>query len=137
MTKIQSKIANFHFCFLCKVGLSVGTSQHPAPHRKSGTEVVIQVRKNSPTNVVSIFSHPGKPCGLCGDVAAGGISSAQEIYQRPRKCRQAQKTKMTNCCLCCLIITRQLTIYRSDTFPDQFKYETWSCSQFWNTSKDQ
>ena len=29
---------------LCKVGLSVGTSQHPAPHRKSGTEVVVQVK---------------------------------------------------------------------------------------------
>merc|ERR1719225_2358472 len=30
------------FAHKCQVGLSVGTSQHPAPHRKSGTEVVIQ-----------------------------------------------------------------------------------------------
>ena len=68
---------DFIIHYLCQVGLSVGTSQHPAPHRKSGTEVVIQVKFSlSMVQVLVHISYPGKPCGLCCFLAAGRISSA-------------------------------------------------------------
>ena len=65
-------------CSLCKVGLSVGTSQHPAPHRKSGTEVVIQV-KNQPYQMLLAYFHTQ------GNHVAFAASLLLEEYQVPKK----------------------------------------------------
>ena len=80
--------------FAIKVGLSVGTSQHPAPHRKSGTEVVIQVKCDNNKNRAKSIPSSGKPCCLCRLTAAGGISSAQEIHQGLGERNQTKKAQV-------------------------------------------
>ena len=64
--------------FAIKVGLSVGTSQHPAPHRKSGTEVVIQVKCDNKKTELKEFFPQGNHVAFAGSLLL-------EEYQVPKK----------------------------------------------------